>query len=299
MYTLSLNSLAYYGRRSGFSLITGLTLFFGVTTPALAANIKFLPDADELPKGTQSIQPDDTRNDILRSYVGDKIRFEQDVECPVSGCNFPANTKIGALHFDYAAYTGIREEDDPMDPDTIGGAAIRGGFIFDDSFQLKDGYKLRWVQTFTETLPGQPPTETVDSGSDSPLYPDFTLAGVDALLYDIPFDLLTRDITITFESALVCVDCDDQNDIKYIGSFLWGYSIMSGTVTAQEPGLWGPPTQSFINTVEEKFSDIDLEPGCCVEKVPEPDNARVSIAVLLIISALGLRKVVFRKVESW
>jgi hypothetical protein len=144
---------------------------------------------------------------------------------------------------------------------------------------------------FREIVPGQPDNKEVDG---DPFYPDFTKTGIDAFLYDVPFDLLTRDITLVFESALVCVECSDMNNVKYIGSFLWGYSINNGVVTANNPSNWGAPTQSFIDTVEDAFPAIDLEAGCCVE-IPEPASLWLMPAGLIVLILVRIYPAMRRK----
>lgn len=269
------------------SIVIASLAVFGPINSAYANN-SFLPAEADLPKAVNEIDPNTASDHIIRDYVGGLITYTQDVRCPVSGCNFPANTKVGTLNFDFAAYTGIRSSDNPLDPDTIGGAAIRGGFTFDAEFALKPDYKLRWLQVFREIVPGQPDNKEVDG---DPFYPIFSITGIDAPLYDVPFDLLTRDITLSFESALVCVDCTDENQVKYIGSFLWGYSIADGIVSGSAPSSWGAPTASFIETVNANYPDVKLSEGCCIRKVPGP------LPVMGVVAAFSYSRKIRKRIS--
>lgn len=250
-------------------LLSGSVVFSWALLLALPAlGGTYLPDAGDLPKAVDEIDPDTSSDHIIREYVGALQSTTIDVFCPGT------NVKVGTLDFEFAGYKG-RRATDPAGANTIGGAAIRGGFKLDPGFMLMDGYKLRWLQTYIDTGP-----ETVDG---SPFYPEFGIAGIDADLYDVPFDLLTTDITVSFESALVCVDCADQNQVKYLGSFLWSYTIASGVVTASGPSNWGPPTQSFLDTIDANTS-LMLEEGCCIKKAPSLSSQGATVLVLVLLT---------------
>lgn len=263
-------------RRVCCVLLTTSALVLGASA---AAALSYLPDAADLPKAVNEIDPDTTSDHIIREYVGGAANYSWDVFCPeeVGICPFGPD-KVGTITLDFGAYKG-RRNGDPAGANTVGGAAIRGGFQLADGVQLCDECpELRWLQTVRNT-DGEGNTEEHVDGS--PFYPVFGIDGIDADLYDVPYRMLTEDWRVVFESLLICVDCNE-----YLGSFLWGYEIAGGVVTPTAPQLWGAPTQSFLDTVEAAYPDLDISEGCCM--IPEPSTLNL---VLIGIIALAVRRV--------
>jgi len=265
-------------RRAGLICRTAMqAVAFGmavsVAAPVLGGH--YLPVAGDLPKAVNAIDPDTASNHVIGEYVGGLTVYQEDVYCPDD-----LTTKVGTLDFEYAAYKGWRSTD-PAGTNTIGGAAIRGGFDLDPDFMLAPGCELRWLQVFFENGSAD---GTVDG---SPLYPSFGIAGIEADLYDVPFDLLTTDINVSFESALVCVKSDTQEIKAYMGSFLWGYEISGGVVTAGSPAFWSSEvTMLFKDAVAEEYPGVTLTQGCCI--IPEPGT--VFLLAIGLVSAHWRRR---------
>lgn len=265
------------------SLHASAQLFNGNLLPGQAGG----PAATSLPKTNDEIQNTAAQTINVKKYVGNAganggpLDFGATVKC--------GDMKVGALKFQYGGFTGTRTNGGAE----CGGMLIRGGFQLDAMCALKPGHSLRWLQVFTETK-GASVTSEVDG---NPLYPNHTLAGYDALLYDNPNDVFTNPATpdtLSFESALVCFENANPTILNVVCSFMWGYDIDVANKTIKNESVGFYSDGSVTNNFQQTFNDAYGNPyllnmGCddCFECVPEPG----SIALLLGgASALALRR---------
>ncbi len=227
----------------------------------------FLPTPDKLPININKIEPNAATDKILQAYVGDIIPFQRDVFCPGT------KTYIGQLNFDFAGWTGTREVtiDGKLVVVDVGGAIIRGGFILGPDSQIVDGFGLRWLQTVKITPPGSLHVDPDKTGKPpGPFYPLFPTKGVNVPLFDPPNVFQTETLTFNFESAVVCVDIKNPNNVQYLGSFQWGYRINKDKVTPEAPHDWmEKPTDNWFAAIKNDFPDLKVTQGCCIV-VPGP-----------------------------
>lgn len=279
-----------WARRTAFCCLFACFAVIAVLAATAAKSATYLPNAADLPKTLMNIDGNVATDLTINSYLtppGLK-NFKSDVKCPVAGCNFPAGTKIGIFDFDYAGYRGtFKSGTDTFD---FAGAIIRGGFILDPKFVIKPDWKLRWLQTRVETGPDAGnPAEIVDG---TPFYPDFPINGVTTALFDAPgrvFGLTTRKVT--YESFLVCVDCSDQTNVKYIAGLTWGFDLTKAA--GANPGTLALLDLTFLNVPTQKYRDLvkaaglDLEAGCCLSVVPLPAPAFLLLSALASVAAVS------------
>lgn len=258
------------------------TMLAALSAHAQLFNGNLLPEqnygtngATGLPKNTQQIQDSSVNAYTAQTYVGNAganggpLSRSSTVTCG-------PNT-IGSMYFQYGAFTGAF----PGDPaNSAGGMLIRGGFTLNGSWQLAPNHALRWLQYFTET--GGEGITTIDG---SPLYPNHTQAGYNALLFDGPVDAFANaqvPTAVNFESALVCYDINDPKALHSIGSFLWGYQIdkPNQTILGEYALVFTPPlTATFLTTFNNEFGatgtrdpgwTLDASCADCFVAVPEP-----------------------------
>lgn len=224
----------------------------------------------------------------INTYTEAKTSYAWDVYCPSK-----PSEKIGTLNFEYAPYTGDFSGGAGND---FGGAIIRGGFkAGPDICDPPAGATFRWLQRII--VSGDSTSDTIDG---DPLYPDFTLAGYDALLFDAPgrgpLGTTIKNVSWLAESALVCVV--DKN-IYAIGSFLWGFDITTAagttTVSSYVPQLWSSGvTSSFATRFKAEFGASGtrgkgwtLQEGCCC--IPEPSVPMLVLVGLPIVGWIKRR----------
>jgi hypothetical protein len=65
---------------------------------------------------------------------------------------------------------------------------------------------------------------------------------------------------------LVCKD-NDKHEAHVLATFVWGFDITAATmmVAAQKPDFWGPPTQSYLNTLTSYFDGTKHGPYTSVK----------------------------------
>jgi len=224
----------------------------------------------------------------INTYTEAKTSYAWDVYCPNN-----LTEKVGTVDFEYAPYTG---DFDGGAGNDFGGAIIRGGFkAGPDICDPPAGATYRWLQHIIVTG-----DQTVDTIDGDPLYPNFTLAGYDALLFDAPgrgpLGTTFKNLSWLAESALVCVV---GKDIYAIGSFLWGFDIKTdaGTTTVSSfvPQLWSSGvTASFATRFNAEFgasgtrdTGWTLKEGCCC--IPEPSAPMLVLIGLPIIGWIKRR----------
>ncbi|MBI4578501.1 MAG: hypothetical protein HY718_02295 [Planctomycetes bacterium] len=220
----------------------------------------------------------------INTFTAAKTTHTWDITCPGE------TKKLGMMKFEYAPYTG---DFDGGNLNNFGGAIIRGGFTkTDEACETAPGWSYRWLQHLV--ISGDQTRDTIDG---DPLYPDYTLAGFDALLFDAPgrgpLGTSFTNLTWRAESALVCVK---DKAIKVIGAFTWGFNIVTNegntTVTGFSPQGWSntiPAGLSTRFTAEYGPSGtVDtgwtLESGCCC--IPEPST----LLLLAACPLLALRR---------
>lgn len=195
---------------------------------------------------------------------------------------------IGRIDFKYRTYRNTN-----FNPD-VGGAALEGGFTADGGdpclFGQQPGTEYFWIQTIitNRPLPGRGPGEYVDSNNPrtDPAYPhqsgDHNPSNdpfTGRSYYDAPrrSEEAARNINWLAENILCC---RVNNKINVIGSFLWGYDIVTDgapndgnvNVTANPRHAWGAATDSAIDTVAKESKGTKTEQGwsvsagCCCNK---------------------------------
>ena len=151
------------------------------------------------------------------------------------------------------------------------------------------------MQTRVENGPDKGnPAEIVDG---SPFYPEFPINNVTTPLFDAPgrvFGETTR--TVTYESFLVCVDCTNQNTVKYIAGLSWGFSLTKavnqnpGTIALLALTFLDAPSQTYRDLV--KAAGLDLQAGCCITQVPLPPPLLLLLFGMgsIVVAAGGLHR---------
>jgi hypothetical protein len=226
-------------------------------------------------------------DNIINEYVGRVQPFGVDVFCP------DTNMKVGRLSFDFVGFKGERIDDPNFD---TGGAIIRGGFLLSRNADIKDGHGLAWIQTYvrnTSTSAGFPQVDSPkpENGPRSPFYPRHPTPGVSAPLFDLPNDRQTVSEIWLFESALVCYEVAKPENIQYLGSFQWSYSLDGkGGVMVSAPHNWSStPSVTWFRAVNTFPTKLNVTQGCCLEATPGPSSW-----LLLALGAFPIAAAIWR-----
>jgi hypothetical protein len=237
---------------------------------------------------------------------------------------------VGTIKFDYDTFLGKGANP------TRGGASLSGGFYLNsNNFAVMPGYTLEWVQTVFSTRSGQnnwginpatnggefPDATPKDRAANPTFAPSYALIttaqnppngiGAPTLGFqDTPsrgFANGTQNWLA--ELGLVCIantpNAQGVRQVDVIDSFLWGFTLTAGTIAVQDdpPSLWGPPTASFLNTLNSYYSTGTSPGGVATDKysfaacqdcfmaVPEPPSVvLLGISTVLLLGYALVRR---------
>ncbi|NQT21068.1 MAG: hypothetical protein HQ592_15275 [Planctomycetes bacterium] len=258
-----------------------------VVSASLAVASELLPSTPPPGFTLQQVNPQviATNKVKINEYTEAKTSHSWDVVCPQN------NVTFGTVEFQYAPFKG--DFDGGNDKDFMG-AIINGGFKkTKDPCELIPGTTFRWLQhIIVDSDKNEHDDDKIDG---SPLYPNFTMAGFTATLFDAPgrgTPFYDETLSWLAESALVCVN---GKNISLIGSFLWGFDIVTKdgntTVEGDPPSLWSSyVTSSLKSQFQSEYGGAGwtIKQGCCC--VPTPGALALLLVGVVMVGGLRVRR---------